>query len=62
MPEDVDSVTVYCKILRCKVDLQGTDTYLVQVIMMNLIVLLWDKWHEKEKGKLFFGGFRVHEW
>lgn len=40
MPENVNSMTVYHKILRCKVDLQGTDTYLVQEIMMNTIALL----------------------
>lgn len=40
MPENVNSITVYCKIFRCKVDLQGTDTYLVQEIMMKVIALL----------------------
>lgn len=40
MPENVNSITVYCKILTRKVDLQGTDIYLVQVIMMNIIAPL----------------------
>lgn len=39
MPENVNSIMVYCNILRCKVDLRGTDIYLVQVIMMNIIAL-----------------------
>jgi len=39
MPENVNSIMVYCKILRCRVDLQGTDIYLVQVILMNIIAL-----------------------
>lgn len=40
MPGDANSITVYCKILRYKVDLQGTDTYFIQVIMTNIIALL----------------------
>lgn len=57
MPEDANSITVYCKILRFKVDLQGTSTYFVQVIMTNVIALLQYEWHKKEKGKLFSVAF-----
>lgn len=57
MPGDANSITVYCKVLSYKVDLQGRGTYFVQVIMTNIIAFLQYEWHEEERGKLFSVAF-----
>lgn len=57
MPGDVNSITVYCKILRYKVDLHVTGTYFVLVIMTNIIALLQYEWWKEERDKLFSAAF-----